>query len=184
MMFKTLIRRASIGQELRSSLGPLPNPLPAIPGEGTARRAADVLKLLSGGGGGGYDPSPMRLTLAQLAAVAVAGAVGAVLRVVIATAFARVEGRFPYGILLVNVSGSFVLGWFATYALRPSISDTTRLALGAGFVGAYTTFSTLMLDTTRLVDGGEGGLGLINLVTSIALGLLAVRLGMMLGGAG
>ena len=131
----------------------------------------------------GYD-RPMRLTLTQLAAVAVAGACGAVLRVGVATAFARFDARFPFGILLVNVTGSFALGWFATYALAPSVSDTTRLAVGAGFIGAYTTFSTLMLDTTRLIDGGSSGLALINLIGSVALGLLAVRLGMIVGRAG
>lgn len=133
-------------------------------------------------GGGDYDRPAMKVTLLQYAAVAAAGACGAVLRVALAAAFSGVQTRFPLGIFLVNVSGSFLLGWFATYASVGQVSETSRLAIGAGFVGAYTTFSTLMFDTARLTDEGAGWMATFNLIGSVVFGLLAVRLGMLAAG--
>lgn len=123
--------------------------------------------------------------LAQYLAVGVAGFVGAIVRVAIATLFGRLGVRFPLGTLFINVSGSLFLGWFLTYATeRYPLSDTARLAIGAGFVGAYTTFSTFMFESSRLVDDGAGIEAILNLLLSLMLGLLAVRLGIILGHRG
>lgn len=124
----------------------------------------------------------MRAVLLQCSAVGLAGFLGALLRVGIVAALARFDLRFPLAILLINVSGSFLLGGFATYAAGRPLSDTAKLAIGAGFVGAFTTFSTLMLDTTRLAEDGYRWTAAVNLVGSVGLGLIAVRLGMMVAG--
>lgn len=122
-------------------------------------------------------------TLIQYLAIGCAGFVGAVLRVAVATMCGRVFGiRFPYGTFIINITGSFLLGWFLTFISdRHSVSDTARLAIGAGFVGAYTTFSTLMFETNALADEGAGFAAILNLVGSILAGVLAVRFGIAVG---
>src|SRR5947208_236302 len=93
----------------------------------------------------------------QYMAVGLAGFVGAIARLALATLFGRLGLRFPIGTLFINVTGSFILGWFLTYATsRQNISDTMRLAIATGFVGAYTTFSTFMYESSRLVDDAAG----------------------------
>ena len=119
----------------------------------------------------------MKLLL-QYLAIGFAGFVGAITRVAVATLFGRLNIRFPLGTLFINVTGSLFLGWFLTFATdRYPVSDTTRLAIGAGFVGAYTTFSTFMFESSRLADDGAGLEAMLNLLVSLLLGLLAVRLG-------
>jgi CrcB protein len=109
---------------------------------------------------------------------ALAGGVGAVLRYVADLGVARLAGRrFPWGILLVNLSGSFALGVLAT-----ALPDTTFL-LGAGLLGGYTTFSTAMLDTVTLWLDGERRASAFNAVGMLLLGLLAAGLGLGFGSA-
>jgi CrcB protein len=122
----------------------------------------------------------MKIVLWRYLAVGCAGFLGAIARVAVATLFGRMNVRFPIGTLVINVTGSLFLGWFLTYVGMRNISDTTRLAIGAGFVGAYTTFSTFMYESTRLADEGAGIQATVNLIGSLILGLLAVRCGMML----
>ena len=102
---------------------------------------------------------------------ALAGGVGAALRHLVDLGVARVAGRrFPWGILLVNLSGSFALG-----LITAALPDGAFL-LGAGLLGGYTTFSTAMLDTVALWRDGE-----FNAVGMLLLGLLAAGLGIALG---
>jgi CrcB protein len=122
----------------------------------------------------------MKTLLVRYLAIGAAGFVGAILRVVVATMFGRLNIRFPLGTLVINVTGSLFLGWFLTYVGSRNVSDTTRLAIGAGFVGAYTTFSTFMFESTRLADEGAGIEAIMNLLGSLILGILAVRMGMLL----
>jgi fluoride exporter len=122
----------------------------------------------------------MKVLFWRYMAVGAAGFVGAVTRVLVGTLFGRLNTRFPFGTLFINVTGSLFLGWFLTYAVGRDISDTKRLAIGAGFVGAYTTFSTFMYESSRLADEGAGLAAIVNLIGSLILGILAVRLGMML----
>jgi CrcB protein len=113
-------------------------------------------------------------------AVGLAGFVGACARVFVATLFGRLGYRFPWGTLFINVTGSLFLGWFLTYATGRQVSDTTRLAIGAGFVGAFTTFSTFMYESNTLAGEGAGLEAIMNLLGSLVLGILAVRLGMLI----
>jgi fluoride exporter len=128
------------------------------------------------------DGGDVKILILRYLAVGVAGFVGAIARVLVATLFGRMNLRFPIGTLVINVSGSLFLGWFLTYCGSRHVSDTTRLAIGAGFVGAYTTFSTFMYESSRLADEGAGIQALVNLIGSLVLGILAVRLGILLAG--
>src|SRR5437870_4197835 len=125
---------------------------------------------------------PMKV-LMQYLSVAGAGAVGAVLRFFIARVCgAMFETTFPVGTLVINISGSLFLGWFLTFAgQRVGISDTLRLAIGVGFVGAYTTFSTFMYESNSLLESGSSIKAMGNLIGSVVVGLIAVRLGIWLG---
>ncbi len=88
---------------------------------------------------------------------------------------------FPLATLLVNVTGSFILGFFSTYAMgRASLDPMWRLLVATGFVGAYTTFSTFEYETQRLTEFGAAGWALVNVLTSVVAGFLAVRLGVWL----
>ncbi len=116
-------------------------------------------------------------------AVGLAGSVGAMARVAIGQLFTLFFSgvRFPLATLFINVGGSLFLGWFYTVvSARAPFSDVTTIAIGAGFVGAYTTFSTLMYDTSKLADDGQWIAATLNIVLSILLGLIAARAGMML----
>lgn len=121
--------------------------------------------------------------LMQYLAVAAAGALGAVLRLFVATVSGRIFGtNFPMGTLVINITGSLFLGWFlAMIGTRAAVSETTRLAITAGFIGAYTTFSTFMYESNSLIEDGSGIKAVINLIGSLVAGLLAIRLGIVLG---
>jgi len=122
----------------------------------------------------------MKTLLLRYLAVGAAGFVGAIARVAVGELFGRLRFHFPLGTLVINVSGSLFLGWFMTYVGSRSVSPLMVIAIGAGFVGAYTTFSTFMFETSRLAGEGAALEALVNLVGSLILGLLAVRLGMLI----
>ncbi len=89
---------------------------------------------------------------------------------------------FPLGTLVVNLSGAFVLGFLFAWATeRDVLPASVRGPLMIGFLGAYTTFSTWMLESWRLVEDGAWQLALLNLLGSIALGLIAVVAGLAVG---
>jgi fluoride exporter len=89
---------------------------------------------------------------------------------------------FPLGTLIINVSGSFILGLFLTLATERLMLDPRwRLLVAVGFLGAYTTFSTYTYESFNLLFKGQWIAGLINLFASTFLGLLAVGLGIYLG---
>lgn len=111
-------------------------------------------------------------------AAALAGGVGAMLRYALDVGVAKIAGRrFPWGILVVNLSGSFALGLVTT-----AMPDQLIL-LGAGLLGGYTTFSTAMLDAVALWRDGERAASAAYAVGMLVLGLLAAALGLTLGTA-
>jgi CrcB protein len=94
----------------------------------------------------------------------------------------RWGSAFPLGTLLINLSGSFVLGLFITLATERFMLDPRwRTFFAIGFLGAYTTFSTYTYESMNLINQGQWLAGLANLLGSALLGALAVFLGIALG---
>lgn len=122
-------------------------------------------------------------TLYQALLVALGSALGGLARWGIGLVAVSFFGsRFPWGTMLINVSGCLFLGWFGTLLgdrLWPS-GEELRLLLIVGFTGAFTTFSTFQYETSTLLRTGDSILAMLYLFASIALGLLAVRFGMIL----
>jgi CrcB protein len=114
--------------------------------------------------------------------VGLGGFIGANARFVVARLVgALFETRFPLGTFVINVSGSFLLGVLGTIVAQkvmPS-SEAMRLALGVGFLGAYTTFSTFEFETHALFDDGSWLTATTNMFASLFVGLLAVRAGIV-----
>ena len=107
------------------------------------------------------------------------GGVGAVARLFIDAAVTRrLQGRLPYGTLVINLSGAFVLGVVDGWALPADFA----LLVGTGVIGAYTTFSTWMYETHRLVEERQHRNALANVLVSSALGVLVAALGLWIGG--
>lgn len=117
--------------------------------------------------------------------VALGGAAGSIARYVVdGWVLDRTGTAFPYGTLVINLSGSFVLGLLAALTMdRALLPAEIRGPLMIGFLGAYTTFSTLMLESWRLLEGGQALLALANAAGSVALGLVAVGGGLLIGRA-
>ncbi|PYQ45296.1 MAG: fluoride efflux transporter CrcB [Acidobacteria bacterium] len=92
-----------------------------------------------------------------------------------------IDARFPLGTFLVNVSGSFVLGLLGGLLAQRAVAhpDAVRLALGVGFCGGFTTFSTFELETHALFEDGIWLTAVTNMFLSLFAGLLAVRLGIV-----
>lgn len=117
--------------------------------------------------------------------IAAGGAAGAVSRYLVdAFVSERFGGALPIGTLVVNLSGSFALGLLFALAIeRAVLPAEIRGPVMIGFIGAYTTFSTLTLETWRLVEDGALLLGLANLAGSMMLGVVAVVAGLVIGRA-
>lgn len=111
--------------------------------------------------------------------VLIAGGLGAVLRFLVDGAVGRRVARsFPFGTLVVNISGAVLLGLIGGLAL----SRHTALLAGTAFVGSYTTFSTWMLETQRLGEERQVWPAVGNLVVSVVLGVAAALLGQWIAG--
>jgi CrcB protein len=96
----------------------------------------------------------------------------------------RTAGAFPWGTLAVNLSGSFVLGvLFAVTAERAILPADIRGPVMIGLIGAYTTFSTFMLESWVLIEDGSYTTAIANLGGSVVLGLVAVVAGLTIGRA-
>ncbi|WP_281451459.1 fluoride efflux transporter CrcB [Paenarthrobacter nitroguajacolicus] len=90
---------------------------------------------------------------------------------------ARLKTALPWGTILINVSGSLLLGFLAGLMMRGQAPESLYLVLGTGFLGGYTTFSTASLETIRLIQSGRTGLALVNGVGSMAASVLAAAAG-------
>jgi fluoride exporter len=96
----------------------------------------------------------------------------------------RTAGAFPWGTLVVNATGSFLLGLlFAMTTERAILPAEIRGPVMIGFIGAYTTFSTYMLESWGLVERGSYGPAIANLAGSVLVGLVAVAAGLVIGRA-
>jgi fluoride exporter len=120
------------------------------------------------------------VTLGLLAGIGAAGGLGAVARFVVdASVSARSAADFPFGTLVVNLTGALLLGVLVGAAVD---SDAYRLA-GTGLIGAYTTFSTWAFESHRLGEDGQLRAGAFNFAVSLVLGVLVAWAGRHVGAA-
>jgi CrcB protein len=122
------------------------------------------------------------MTLGLFLAVAAGGLVGAPARYLLDQAVTRRAGPgLPWGTLVINLSGSLVLGFLTGLALAGHLPPTAKALLGTGFCGAYTTFSTFTFETVRLLENGRflGAAG--NVLVSVVAGLAAAAAGLAVG---
>ena len=116
--------------------------------------------------------------------VALGGAIGTVARYWLSGVVAQMVGEtFPWGTLLINVTGSFVIGFFAALTGpdgRVFVDTTGRQFVMVGICGGYTTFSAFSLQTLNLLNDGKYAHASVYIVASVVLCLLAVWVGAML----
>jgi CrcB protein len=119
----------------------------------------------------------------DLVLVGIGGFAGAVARRIVDLWISdRAGAGFPLGTLVVNLSGAFLLGLLFAWATeRDVLPREIRGPLMIGFLGAYTTFSTWMLESWRLVEDGAWQLAMLNLAGSVVLGVIAVVGGLAVG---
>ena len=111
-------------------------------------------------------------------AIGLVGGAGAIARFALDGAVGRRAGRdFPFGTMLVNILGAFVLGVLAGAA----VSGNAYRVLGTGLIGAFTTFSTWAFESHRLGEDGRIALGVVNFAVSLALGIGAAWAGRQVG---
>lgn len=112
------------------------------------------------------------------AGVLIAGGIGALARFTLDEAVSRrLVGAFPAGTLAVNGSGAFALGLLTGL----DVSPTATVLVGTGLIGAYTTFSTWMLESQRLAEDRQAHLALWNIAGSVAIGVVLAIAGWALG---
>lgn len=122
---------------------------------------------------------PLHVSFGALLLLGLAGGLGAATRFVFTEwATKRWWSTFPLATLLINVTGAFALGALTTAG---GASGEARLLLGTGFLGGYTTFSTLSYDSHSLFRSGQTRAAWLNTVGSLALGVLAAALGLFCG---
>lgn len=116
-------------------------------------------------------------------AVACGGALGSVARYALSASLRTLIPGFPWGTLIVNVSGSLAMGAISAYALaRPgSLSEPLRLGLTTGILGGFTTFSAFSVETLLLWRDGSAAMAFANLAANLVFSLAACALGLWLG---
>jgi CrcB protein len=113
------------------------------------------------------------------------GALGTLLRYLVALGAAPISQRIPWGTIFINASGSLLIGFFGTLTLasgRYPVSDSVRLFVMIGFCGGYTTFSSFSLQTLDLIRAGGLGRAALNVSASILLCIGAVAIGHLAAG--
>lgn len=126
-----------------------------------------------------------RTNLLKYLMVGIGGFLGSILRFWVGSYIgSRMGTRFPYGTLVINITGSFLVGLaFALLTARTQWSPNWRYLIPIGFIGGYTTFSSFEYETLRTMQDGQVGLGLLYVATSVIVGFIAVWGGMVAGRA-
>jgi CrcB protein len=121
-------------------------------------------------------------TLGGIGLLGLAGALGALVRYLVGRMVAqRTRSAFPWGTLLINVSGAFLIGLVAGLASRKLLAPLAQTVLATGFLGGYTTFSTMAWEGMQLARGGSLRQSVLYLGGTILPGVLAAALGLWLG---
>ena len=117
--------------------------------------------------------------------VGIGGFVGAIVRFALGSYIGnRMGSRYPYGTFVINISGSFLIGFVLTMlAQRFDLSPNWRYLIPIGFIGAYTTFSTFEYEALRTVQDGQILMAFANVSLSVIVGFAAVWLGVVAGRA-
>jgi CrcB protein len=115
--------------------------------------------------------------------VAVFGAAGAVSRYALDGWISDLtHGQFPWGTFVINIAGAFALGLLLALTTERLLPHPNwRIAIGIGYLGSFTTFSTYAYESVKLAEDGSVGLALVNSVGMVALGMLAAFAGLALG---
>ena len=120
--------------------------------------------------------------MVQIILIGLAGSIGAAIRYLLGRLVTkRMRSHIPFATLLINVSGSFLIGLLFVAALRHRISSTLQTTLATGFLGGYTTFSTMSWEGLQLIREGNARASFVYLGGTVALGLFAVVIGFALG---
>ncbi len=121
--------------------------------------------------------------MSQLLQIIIGGALGTVSRYAVSVLVYRSAGTdFPYGTLVVNLTGCFLIGFLASVTEdRLLLGSNIRAFLMIGFCGAFTTFSTFILETANLIKDGETSRALVNVLLSVIAGFIVFRLGVLAG---
>lgn len=123
------------------------------------------------------------MTVLLFATIAVAGGLGAGLRMVLDGLIKfRTTGPTPWGTITINVSGSLVLGFLTGLAAQALLPESWHLVIGTGFLGGYTTFSTASVETVRLLQERKWAISLVNGLGTLVVATGAAGLGLWLGG--
>ena len=112
--------------------------------------------------------------------IALGGALGTLARYFVAVAALPISQHLPWGTIIINIVGSFIIGFFGTLTLasgRFPFSENARLFVMVGICGGFTTFSSFSLQTLDLLRGGAPGRAMINVVVSVVLCVGSVALG-------
>ncbi len=121
-------------------------------------------------------------TITLTGAVGMAGALGAFSRYLLGRFIAaRTRSPIPWGTLTINLTGAFVIGLLFALAGHKLVSSTLQLTLATGFLGGYTTFSTLSWESLQLMRGSRVCMGILYLGGSMLLGLIVASLGLLIG---
>ncbi|MBG6237553.1 CrcB protein [Mycetocola sp. CAN_C7] len=116
-------------------------------------------------------------------ALALAGGLGAGSRFVLDGLIrSRVTSSYPLATLVINITGSFLLGLATGLTLSATLAPEVQLIVGAGFLGGYTTFSTASVESVRLVREGRYGVALVSSVGMLVGAVIASAAGLLLGG--
>jgi CrcB protein len=114
----------------------------------------------------------------ELGAIFAGGALGAVLRALVARWLHHDPGAWPWSTMFVNLAGAALLGWLATRLQeRLPLSAYRRPFLGTGICGGLTTFSTMQVEIVQMLDAGEPGRAIAYAAVSLVLGLFALQAG-------
>ena len=124
---------------------------------------------------------PATFQFDQIIYIALFGAAGCLSRYFLSGWVYQIMGRaFPYGTLVVNVVGAFIIGLVMEFSIRSAaIPATMRVALTIGFLGGLTTFSTFSYETFRLLEEGAFGIAFLNVLISVLVCLACTWLGIM-----